>query len=157
MATILDLDAMMDETLDAVADIPDFVNPPAGTYQIAIKSCEVKPVPAKPAKGDKPATPAGSQIRITYSVAETIETKGEPVPNGSLFSENFQGTDQGLEFFKARAKNILNADVTGVPLRSIMEEVGKAEFKAVLGLRKTTGDAGQEYENVTIRPVHAAA
>lgn len=150
-ATILDLDAMLDESLDSVPDVPDFMNPPNGFYNLRLKEAKIEKYESK-AKDGKPAT-SGTRIRVTTEVAETIECEGQPVPNGTLFSETFQGTEEGLGYFKARAIKVLNVgDVQGVPLRDILSSLAGVDFQAKIKTKKS-GD----YENLVINVVPPVA
>lgn len=153
--TILDLDALLDSTLDGVVDVPDYLNPPTGNYVLSIIEAEIKA--GKAAEGKEKAKPA--RLVITYRVDSTKETDGVPVPDGSLFTEGFQGTEQGLEFFKKQAKKLLNVeDLNGVSIRDILSSLKEVQnFDAVLTNKKTTSEDGKrEYENVNVRPVFAA-
>jgi hypothetical protein len=157
VATILDLDAMLDESLDAVPDMPDYINPPDGLYRFKTMSCKTEKYTTKPKDG-KPAT-SGTRIRLTTSVLDTKELKqGEtPVPNGTLFSETFQGTEEGLGYFKARAIKMLNVeDVKGVSLRDIMDGLVDTEYDAKAQTKITTTSAGT-FENLNIRIIPPVA
>jgi hypothetical protein len=146
--TILDMDALLDATLDNVADIPDFLNPPDGLYELAITEAEIKP--------GKEAGKA-SRIVLTHKVVSTVDTDGVPVPNGSLFQESFQGTEQGLGFFKKQAKKYMNVDdISGVSMREIIASLKGLEYKARVTTKVTKNDAGKEYENVNVRPIWEA-
>lgn len=148
-ATLLDLDALMDTTLDAVANIPDYVTPPNGLYRLGITEAEIKP-----------AKEAGKAARIviTYKVIATIDCDDVPVVDNSLFNEGFMGTQQGLEYFKKAAIKIMNvSDLDGVPLREILSGMKDQEFDARITVKITKGEGGKEYENVQIRPIHIAA
>jgi hypothetical protein len=154
--TILDLDALLDASLDNVADLPDYINPPTGLYVIDVDNAEIKaPKSAKDKDGNKKA----STIVVTYKVAETVETEGVPVPVGSLFSERFQGTQEGLEYFKRKAKNILNTDdLTGVPLKDILAELKNQKgLKGKVITAMTKADDGKTYENCNVRFLHEQA
>lgn len=155
-ATILDLDAMMDETLDSVPDMPDYQNPPDGLYKLKTVSAKIEQYTSK-AKDSKPAS-SGSRIRLTTAVANTVECpSGMPVPDGTLFSETFQGTEEGLGYFKARAIKILNVtDLKGVALRDILSSLEGAEYDAKISTKVTkVGD--NVYENLNVRVITPAA
>lgn len=155
-ATILDLDAMLDDSLDAVPDMPDYQNPPDGLYKLKGVSCKIEQYTSK-AKDGKPAT-NGTRIRLTTSVVKTVELKdGElPVPDGTLFSETFQGTEEGLGYFKARAIKVLNvADLKGVALRDILGEMAEAEYDAKITTKISKTDKG-DFENLNVRVVPPA-
>lgn len=147
--TLLDLNAMMDASMDAIVEAPDFVNPPAGNYQLSVKSAKVEEYKSKDGV-------SGQRIRLTYAVDLTIETaSGEPpVADGSLFSETFMATEQGLGFFKARVKAIMNAsDLAGVTLGDMLSSILGVFFYATLTIRKTPNpkSPGEFYENINLR------
>jgi hypothetical protein len=150
--TILDLDALMDANLDEVVNVPDYVIPPDGVYTLAISDATLDKVKNKEGK-ESPV------FIITYRVEATKETKGMPVADGSLFSERFQYTEEGLKYFKRAAKNILNtATVDGVSIRDILATLkDNPPFTAVITVAETTSPEGKKYENVRVRPVHEAA
>lgn len=148
--TILDLDSILDSNLAGVKDVPDFITPPAGNYGLKIKDCKIEKYKQK-AKDGKPETEA-ARIRITYEIEEVIDVvAGQLPPNtGSLFSENFTATEDGLGYFKKQAKQVMNVtDLGDTPLREVIEALKETQFKAGVTVKKT-GD----YENVNVRPVH---
>ena len=150
--SILGLDAMLDQDMGAVQDVPDFVEPPAGLYDLGITKAAPEEYTNK--DGDK-----GARIRITYKVNATTEVEGDelPVPDNSLFSETFQLTEQGLEFFKKTAKNILQVeDMGGVSVRELLTELsGVDSFAAKITIRMSESN-GKTYRNTNVRPVVAA-
>lgn len=150
--TILDLDNMLNDSLDAIPDAPDYANPPAGEYRLSVKDCAVDKYETKKEPGVQK-----QRMKITYSVVETVSTAAneQPVPDGSMFNETFMATEQGLSYFKKRIKEIMGAsDVAGVTLGDMMSSVKGQEFMARITIKKTTSN-GQEYENIQIRVVKA--
>lgn len=148
MTTILDLDSLLDSNLDDVKDVPDYMNPPTGQYQLSIADAVLEQTKPKDGK------PASARFKITYKVDATIETKEAPVPDGTLFTETFMGTEEGLGFFKKQVKKIMNTeDVAGVSIRELLEGLKGQEFKANITVRTTVSN-GKTYENVNVRPVH---
>lgn len=155
-ATILDLDSMLDTAMDTIETLPDYVTPPAGSYVLKVleaKSEKYKPKDAK--------QPEGMRLKIQYSVSATLEladSKELPVKDGSLFSESFMATEDGLKYFKRQAMNIMNVDDLGkASLRDVMDGMKNEEFKARITIKKTSGDNGAVYENIQVRPVHEAS
>lgn len=149
-ATILDVDSLLDTQMDSVETMPDYVTPSKGVYQLKVKEAGI--VAGKEKDGVKT-----NRLSITYEIAETLESDEAPYPNGSLFSERFTATEDGLKYFKKQATKILNvADMTGATLRDIMDGLQNVEFKAVITVRSSTGDNGKTYENVNVRPLHDA-
>lgn len=148
--TILDLDSMLDDNLDSVPDAPDFMNPPAGEYRLSVKDCAVDKYETKKEPGVQK-----QRLKFTYTIVETISVAGNepPVPDGTLFTETFMATEQGLSYFKKRIKEIMKAsDVAGVTLGDMMNSVKGQEFSCRLSVKKTTVN-GTEYENIQIRVV----
>lgn len=150
--TILDLDAMMDIEMDSVETLPDFVTPPNGDYMLKVVECKTEKYKTK-AKDNAPSR-EGSRIRILYAVEKTIETSDLPVKDGSLFSESFMATEDGIKFFKRQAMNIMNVnDLTGAKMKDVIDGLKDTMFKA----RLTTVKNSEGFENVRIRPIHEAA
>lgn len=151
--TILDLDALLDGNLDSVAAAPDFLTPPPGSYALRIKDAALEKY-AKKGETEK----NNVRIKLQYEVVETIElsekTNEPAVANGTMFSETFLYSEEGLPYFKKAAQNILNVkSVDGVSMRDLLDGLKNTEFKAVIGTRVSTKD-NKTYENATIRPVH---
>lgn len=149
--TILDLNAMMNETLDSVPEAAGYENPPAGEYSLLIKDAAVDTYTSKDGS-------EGQRLKITYEVAATHSTASgeQPVPNGTLFTETFQGTIQGVGFFKKRIKEVLNVEtVEGVTLADMMNSAKGAAFDARISIKKTAKkDApGEFWENLNIKVV----
>lgn len=149
--TILDLNAMMSESLDTIPEAADYSNPPAGEYNLEVKNCEVDSYKSKEGVEKQ-------RLKITYAVAQTLSTADNepPVPDGTLFTETFMATEQGLSFFKKRIKDLMAADnVAGVTLADMMDSVKGANVKARITIRKTAkaGVPGEFYENLNIRIV----
>jgi len=149
--TLLDLENMLEETLDAVPDMPDYVTPPAGEYILEVKDSVIDKYSTK-----KEPDVEKQRLKNTYAILETISTatKEEPVPDGSLFTETFMATQDGLGYFKKRITGIMNvSDVVGTSLAQMMDSVKGVTFKARLSIKKSKGADGTEYENVQIRVV----
>lgn len=156
-AETLDLGAMMEESLDNIQEAPDFSNPPPGLYVIEVKEAKVDKYKTK-----KEPDVEKQRLKILYATVSTVELaaggKEPPVPDGSMFSETFQATEQGLSYFKKRIREVMNAsDLTGVSLRDMMESVKGSQFNARITIRVTKGDNGQDYENLNIRVIPPAA
>lgn len=151
--TILDLEQMANETLDAIPDAPDFVTPPAGEYSLTVKDAAIDKYKDK--EGN-----AKQRLKIVYTINETItlaDQKEPPVPNESIFSETFMGTEQGLSYFKKRVKEVMNvSDTAGITLADMMNSVKGVQFNARISIKKTPNPKGGEYENIQLRVVRPA-
>jgi len=149
--TILDLNAMMEETLDAIPEAAGFENPPDGEYTLTVKSAAIDTYTNK-------AQEEVQRLKITYEVAATLSTASgeQPVPDGTMFTETFQGTEQGVGFFKKRIKELMGvSDLAGVTLKDMMDSVKGTNVDARLSTKKTPKkDApGEFWENLQIRVV----
>lgn len=159
--SLLDMDALLDQDMGSVEDIPDYVEPPAGHYNLGIASAEAetytqKAREATATEAAKAAKECG-RIRVTYRVNSTKEVEGDesPVPDGSLFSETFMLTEQGLGFFKKTAKKILKVEeMEGVNVRELLSELATVEnFDAMITIRTSDKPGGGVYTNTNVRPV----
>jgi len=122
------MDSMLDSSLDEVETAAEFVDLPNGEYRLHIKKAEAKEMPAK---DDKPAAVA---VSITYEVTETIalaDSNVEPVDNGSMSSERFNLTEQGLPYFKRYLVNIFG-DTSGVSLGESIQALNGVDITAVV-------------------------
>ncbi len=150
--TILDLEAMANESLDSIQEAPDYSNPPPGEYVLDVKDAAIDKYTSK----DEPGVQK-QRIKITYAVAETVQLAGTepPVPDGTLFTETFMATEQGLSFFKKRIRELMNAEsVDGVSLSDMMNSVKGQQVKARLSIKlspKPANKGGGNYENLQIR------
>lgn len=145
------MEDMLNQTLDNVQAAPDFSNPPAGEYRLSVK--DAKLVKAK-------EEGKNHRLAVTYSVEQTYSTAANeaPVPDGTMFSENFQFTDKGLPYFKSRVAAILNvSDVNGVTIGDMLTSIKGQAFDARITIKKSPNPAGGEYENVQIKVVPPAA
>jgi hypothetical protein len=148
--TLLDLDDLEAMNLDGVDEAPEFMVPPSGKYRLGIGTADIQ---TREKEGE-----TKQAMRIIYFVRETIEVANQEedeVPVGTLFSENFQATSQGLEFFKARMKKLLGDDLTGVSIKDMLDflpkQFGKDGDKDILSTqRKTTSG---DFENVRFQKI----
>ena len=147
--TLLDLDDLDSLTLDDVDEAPEFMAPPSGKYKLGITQADIQ---AREKDGE-----TKQSFRLIYYVQQTLELANQDedlVPDGTLFSENFQATKQGLEFFKSRMKKLLGDDLTGISIKDMLaflpKQFNKDGDKSILTtMRKTiTKQDGNEYENI---------
>lgn len=145
--TLLDLEDLMEASLDNIPEAPEFTNPPDGIYRLGVKEVKTDKYKTK-----KDPDTQKQRIKAIISVVNTIETKELPVPDGSMFSLTWQPTEQGLGFFKTFAKKVMDvSDMTGVPLKDIYTALIGTEFKARVQNKKTKDvNTGIEYENVNV-------
>jgi len=122
------MDSMLDESLDNVEVAAEFVDLPNGEYVLNIKKAEAKELPAKEDK------PAGVRVNIIYSVVSTValaDTTKTPADDGSMSSEGFNLTAQGLPYFKRYLMNIFGS-TEGVSLRESIEALNGMNITAVV-------------------------
>jgi len=155
-ATILDLDAMMDIKMDEVETLPDFVTPPAGNYTLKVKEAKIEKYKSK-AEPDVQK----QRIRLSYIIMATKEVAAGsiPVADGSMFSETFMATEDGIKFFKKAAMGALNVtSFEGASIKDVIDGLADAEFDARITIRSTTDPlTKQVFENVSVRAVNAPA
>lgn len=149
--TILDLDSILDTDLDSVKTMPDFMDPPAGQYEIEVADAGVE-------KFEDKEKQQRSRLKITYKVAKTVklaDSNGEPpVADGTMFSENFQGTEQGLEFFKKRAGNLAGTtEFGGAKIRDILDGIKGLKVGANIKYQESVDktDPTKKYINMRMR------
>lgn len=156
----LDLGSMLDTTLDGIEEAPDFALPPPGEYRVKLDSIKIEKYTPKPKDGV--VKPEAQRMRFNYSVVHThsVSNDEQPIPDGSLFSETFMGTEEGLSYAKKRMREVLNVEsIDGVALREIMAECTGKEFDARITHRDTPNPANkdQPFKNLTIKIVQREA
>lgn len=124
--TILDIDDILGMPVDAIADIPDYVTPETGLYRLSVHDALIK----RAKEAGKAA-----RIMVTITIEETLQlSEGSmPVADGSLFVMSYQGTQQGIEYFKRDAKKMLNAEElpTGLSIGDLFDALKSVDpFKA---------------------------
>jgi hypothetical protein len=146
-------DIDLDESVDGTASAPDFVTPPNGIYVIGIKSIKTSTKTDKDKKTGEPVKK--SRASVIMFVAQTKEiAEGEiGVPDGSLFSINYQWTEQGKGFLKAFAEKILSAEaIKNASWKQIFAELEGKQFETRIRI-KSDG----EYENVNLNDIKPVA
>lgn len=130
MSTLLNLDDMLGQSLETVQAAPDFVQLENGVYILSVKDTKAEKKASKDkAKGDY------ILLTLQYEVAEVIEQEGTPIKVGSLTSESFMFTEQGLPYFKGRVAQIAVAnngseeDVNGLSVKEALDAVKGMAFK----------------------------
>lgn len=150
--TLLDLDTLLDTKVNAVETIPDYVNPPAGDYTLVCKEAKIDKYKDKETTEDRLRFKLTIAVKTTHQIAPDQEDN-LPVPEGTLFTQTFQGTDDGMKYFKKAMMNITGVtDFEDASFRDVMESVKDVEFSARLTYRTTKDDkTGKEYKNLNMR------
>lgn len=163
--TLIDLDNLDSVSLDSFDSAPEFIEPPAGRYKLGVQvKIEKYERDEKDAEGDKTGMKvAAKRIRFVYSIQDVVElkSKNELAPaEGSMFSETFTATQEGLPYFKTRASAILG-DLGKASIKEVIEELNgeSISFMADVKLRvskvKDADGNEKDYTNVNVRVVSA--
>jgi hypothetical protein len=145
---------MMDIKMDEVETLPDFVSPPAGNYTLKVKDAKIEKYSSK-----AEPTVNKQRIRVNYTVVATKEVAAGnvPVADGSMFSETFMATEDGIKYFKKAAMGILGVNnFEGASMKDVIDGLTDVEFEARITVKSTKDAAGQVYENINVRALNAA-
>lgn len=153
-ATLLDENDFLGQSLDEVADAPEFVNPPTGSYILGIQGASLESYTTK--DKDTQEEVNKKRLRINYTVLKTVELADagdDPVPNGSMFSETFQTNANGLSFFKRQAEKILGGadNIKGVPLSDLLKAMGDGVVMTAKIKSKESNVNGRTFTNSNVR------
>ena len=141
---MLNLDALLDSSMDAVKEAPNYVQPENGIYHLEVVETEIKKNTSKEEGKDDYAT-----MHHEYKILKVEQQEGMPIAEGSLFGDRWMYQDKGLEYFKTRTLDIAEANgeeraaVAGLSLRDMLTGVKGMTFKCVITKSARTG-AGQE-------------
>lgn len=146
--TLLDLDSVNDMSFEDIPEAPGFVQPPDGLYNLTITKAAIEEYKTKEGEERK-------RFAHYYSVKNTLELADptEQAPNeGDKFSERFMMNEQGLKFWKTKAKAILG-DIGSITVANALAELstGNYSFKARIQNKKSKGKDGKEYTNTQVR------
>lgn len=154
--TLLDLDSVDNMAGDEIEDVAGFVEPPTGLYRL--KCTKAASRSYSPKKGDN-ANKKVTQIRFMYSIVKVIELddKKELIPpETGMFSEQFQGTKQGMKYWKFKAKALLAMENFGkATVKEINDKItdSEPEFDAKVTCNKTKNDDGTTFTNINVRVI----
>ncbi len=132
--TLLDLEALADESIDDIKEAPEYINPPAGDYEVITKSGTIKSF-----TNDKDEV--SQSIQVTLAVVKTLELVSDaepPVPEESLFTLRFQGTTDGLGMFKRELRKMSGLEkLPAMTLNECFEMLEtEMQFNARISYRK---------------------
>lgn len=152
--TLLDLDSILEESVDNTTSAPDFVEPPNGKYKLSVKSVKLRQDEKK--NKETGVMEKKASISAIIVVEDTVEiVDGEvPVPNGSIFSQRWQWTDDGKSYFKSFAEKVLGVEACkGASWKQIMEELpNKHSFNARVTVKKD-----DKYTNINLNDIQATS
>lgn len=132
--TLLDLEALADESIDDIQEAPEYINPPAGDYEVITKSGTIKSFTNEKDE-------VSQSIQVTLAVAKTLELVSDaepPVPEESLFTLRFQGTTEGLGMFKRELRKMSGLEkLPAMTLNECFEMLEtEMQFNARISYRK---------------------
>lgn len=137
--TNISMDSLLDADLDSFADLPEFVVPPAGTYNAIIKEISTKAINNKPV------------VEIKFTIVETVELNdpaSTPVTDGCEVSQAFfMDSDFGQGALKKVLANIKEALGTN-SLRELIEASAGFEVTMITKTRKDKNDDTKLYFQV---------
>ena len=146
--TILDLDALLDQNLTNVEAAPEFVTPDTGNYRLKLKNITMA---TKEARDKDKALAEGKaaawgQMNFDYTIeaVHSLEEGSLPVEVGSLFRENFNVTEVGLPYLKARIQDLIVAqggskeDADDLGLRDVMTTFPQMAIEFDCHIKTTT-------------------
>lgn len=134
---------LLDMNLDDLADLPEFIVPPAGAYQATILSMEAKKI------GDHPAV----EVKFRLNTVEELSDASEAPPAaGTECSTSFMTDNEfGVGALKALLKP-LGAHFGIANVRELMAASANAEILLVTKVRK--GKKGTDKEDQRYLGIH---
>ena len=144
-----DLDAMMDRPMNSVKRF-DFIQSSSWPlYAGASKSARSRNTMPR-MKQNK--TIKAQRICLTYTVEETInhDQNEQPVANGTMFSQTFNGYRTRIEFFRKAASTVLGIEdfekhLSGDVIQGVM---AADPFCAKISIQTSKGEGNKVYENL---------
>jgi hypothetical protein len=142
--SLLEAEFSLDDTLDDVADLPEYINGPSGHY-----ICQIPFMKREDYEKDGEKK---QRIRLVYQIAQVLEVfDDEPEPKvGNMFSETFSANKTGKEYFKKRMSQLLPS-LDGVSLGQMIDYITKTyttEACASVAMLSVTKNG---YTNINIK------
>lgn len=129
-------DAILDATLDDLADLPEFVTPPAGAYNVTILEALVKKINEKPAV----------EFKLRFdSTVELNDANDAPIKDGTECNVAYILDN---EFGQGNLKELLKqlADLAGEgTIREKITNLKGAQVLMITSVRKDKKDADKKY------------
>lgn len=159
--TLLNLDDIENMSFDDIEDPPGFVTPPDGIYDLKVTKACIEKYKTK----DEPNVDH-KRFANYYEILRVVEISdaNEQAPKaGDKFSERFMQNEDGMKYWKGKAKAILG-DVGKVSVGNVLKELstGNYEFRARITNKKSQGkkgtsNEGKEFTNTNVRVIAKAA
>lgn len=144
-AQTVNLASLLDATLDTIADLPDFVVPPNGSYILLVKDTGQRDINKQP------------MVAIDFVVLATVElskpTEDAPVADGTEFSELFNfGNDPAKTQQVMKARYAKAAEQMGLPanasLKTVLDALKGQQIRATNTRRKDKNDDSKFYPKI---------
>lgn len=153
--TLLDLDNVDGMSFNDIEDPPGFVTPPDGIYDLKVTKGCIEKYKTR----DEPDV-EHKRFAHYYEILAVVELddSNEQEPKvGDKFSERFMMNDNGMKYWKGKAKAILG-DVGQVTVANVLKELstGNYAFRARITNKKTMGKKGtsnekKEFTNTNVK------
>jgi hypothetical protein len=141
---MLNLDALLDQSMAEVEAAPNYVEPENGHYILTV---------ADTSADKKKSTKEGQEdyvvLKHQYRIDEVKQQEGMPIAPGSLFSDQWMLTDKGLPYFKARTLDIAEANgedreaLGGLKLSEMLAGVKDMQFQCIIKKTPRSDDSGR--------------
>lgn len=153
--TLLDLDDVEGMDFDSIEDPPGFVTPPNGVYDLTVTKAVIEKYKTREEPNVEKKRFANYYEIV--SVVEIEDANEQEPKQGDKFSERFMMNEQGMKYWKGKAKAILG-DVGKVTVANVLKELssGNYTFRARITNKKTMGKKGspnekKEFTNTNVK------
>lgn len=152
MQSLLGLEDLESLSFDDIEEAPGFVVPPEGSYRLVLDKACIETYKTKE-EPNKPKRRIAHYMKV-YKVHELVDPKEKAPSEGSMFSERWQISSDGLKYWKTRAKTILNTDTTGMQLGDVIKLLNEGDFvfDAKIRHKETKSEKdGKTYTNINLQ------
>lgn len=131
--SMLNLDALLDQSMAEVEAAPNYVEPENGQYILTVEDTGADQVKSKEAGKDDYV-----RLKHVYKIEQVVQQEGMPIAPGSLFSDSWMFSDAGLPYFKARSCDIAEANgedreaIGGLKVSELLAGVKGMTFQCVI-------------------------
>lgn len=138
---MLNLDAILDTSMEEVQEAPNYVVPENGIYVLRVANTEAKTNKSKEEGKEDYVT-----LHHEYEILEVVEQEGLPIAPGSLFGDRWMFQEKGLEYFKTRTLDIAEAngedrtEIGRLKLSEMLQGVKDMTFKCVIAKSPRSDD-----------------
>lgn len=165
-STLLGLDDIENMDFDSIEDAPGFVQPPDGIYKLMVFKADLNKYKVKP-ENQVPGEPTEKKrFRLFYEIMEIeeMDEAAEQKPKvGDKFSENFMVNEEGVKYWKSKAKAIMGRELGKVTVANVLKELGAGNYEFRAKVQNTenegkagTANAGKKFKNTNVRVIGKA-